>query len=142
MTGTLHDVGKIGVPDEILKKTGKLTDAEFAMVKLHPELGERIVSQIPQLKETLTGIRNHHERWDGRGYPDGLAGEQIPILARILAVADTFDAMTSDRPYRPGMPIGRALDEIERGAGTQFDPEYAIRFVELFREPGQQLEAA
>lgn len=142
VTGTLHDVGKIGVPDEILKKTGKLTDAEFAMVKLHPELGERIVSQIPQLKETLAGIRNHHERWDGRGYPDGLAGEQIPILARILAVADTFDAMTSDRPYRPGMPIGRALDEIERGAGTQFDPEYAIRFVELFREPGQLPEAA
>jgi len=122
LTGTLHDVGKIGIPDHILKKDAKLTDEEFAIVKRHPDLGAKIVSQIPQLKDALPGVRWHHERWDGRGYPDGLAGENIPLLARILALADTFDAMTSDRPYRKGMPESVAIDEIVRNAGVQFDP--------------------
>ncbi len=134
VTGTLHDVGKIGVPDEALKKPGKLTDEEFDSIKLHPALGEKIVSQIPQLADTLPGIRNHHERFDGRGYPDKLAGENISLLARILAIADTYDAMTSDRPYRKGLDVDFALSEIEKGAGTQFDPEMAMKFVELLRK--------
>jgi diguanylate cyclase (GGDEF)-like protein len=135
LTGTLHDVGKIGVPDSALKKEGKLTDEEFALIKMHPEIGEKIVSQIPQLKDTLPGIRNHHERWDGRGYPDHLQGEAIPLVARILAVVDAFDAMTSERPYRTGMPVEIALAEIERNSGIQFDAEWAMRFVEMRQNP-------
>lgn len=133
MTGTLHDVGKIGVPDVALKKPSHLTDEEFEMIKQHPVLGEKIVGQIPQLRDTLPGIRNHHERWDGRGYPDKMAGEEIPLIARILAVADTYDAMTSDRPYRKGLPVEVALAEIEKGAGTQFDPELARLFVRVWQ---------
>lgn len=131
VTGTLHDVGKIGVPDVALKKEGKLTDEEFDMIKLHPGLGEKIVGQIPQLHDTLQGIRSHHERWDGRGYPDSLEGESIPLIARILAVADTFDAMTSDRPYRKGMDIRIAEEEIRKCAGRQFDPEIAVVFADF-----------
>jgi diguanylate cyclase (GGDEF)-like protein len=133
LTGTLHDVGKIGVPDRALKKAGKLDDEEFEMIKLHPGLGEKIVSQIPELVDTLPGIRHHHERFDGRGYPDRLVGAEISDMARILAIADTFDAMTSNRPYRNGLPEHVALEEIEKNAGTQFDPEFAIRFVEMRR---------
>ncbi len=133
VTGTLHDVGKIGVPDSALKKAGPLTEDEFALVRMHPEIGEKIVSKIPQLKDTLAGIRHHHERWDGGGYPDRLKGEAIPVVARILAVVDAFDAMTSERPYRKGMDVEIAIAELERGAGTQFDPEWAARFVKLRR---------
>ncbi len=131
VTGTLHDVGKIGVPDAALKKPGKLTDEEFEMIKLHPALGEKIVSQIPELADTIPGIRGHHERYDGRGYPDGLAGEEIPLTARILAVADTYDAMTSDRPYRKGLDRAIAFDAILQGSGSQFDPELAAQFVDM-----------
>ncbi|MBI1333529.1 MAG: diguanylate cyclase [Armatimonadetes bacterium] len=134
LTGTLHDVGKIGVPDAALKKPGRLTDEEFEMIKLHPALGEKIVRQIPELADALPGIRGHHERWDGRGYPDELAGETIPLVARILAIADTYDAMTSDRPYRKGLSVETALNAIEEGAGTQFDPDLAKVFVEAFRK--------
>jgi diguanylate cyclase (GGDEF)-like protein len=132
VTGTLHDVGKIGVPDAALKKPGHLTDEEFEMIKLHPALGEKIVRQIPELADTLPGIRGHHERWDGRGYPDQTVGEEIPLLARVLAVADTYDAMTSDRPYRKGLSVEIALDAIQKGAGSQFDPELATVFVKQF----------
>ena len=131
--GFLHDVGKIGVPDAILKKPERLTDEERAIMETHPVLGEVIVRKVPQLEELLPGVRWHHERWDGRGYPDGLAGEDIPLVARFLAVADTFDAMTSDRPYRKGLPLEIALSEIEKGAGTQFDPDLAIAFVKLLQ---------
>lgn len=134
LTGTLHDVGKIGVPDQALKKAGKLDPEEFEMIKLHPGLGEKIVSQIPELKDTLPGIRHHHERYDGRGYPDQLAGNEISEMARILAIADTFDAMTSNRPYRNGLPEEVALAEIEKNAGTQFDPTLATKFVEMRRK--------
>ncbi|MBV6458522.1 MAG: hypothetical protein HONBIEJF_01652 [Fimbriimonadaceae bacterium] len=137
MCGTLHDVGKIGVPDSVLKKQAKLTDEEFDFIKKHPEAGERIVAQIPTLRDALPGIRSHHERWDGKGYPDGLEAENIPLLGRILAVADTYDAMTSDRPYRKGLPISVALDEIRKSAGTQLDPELALKFVEIFESEWQ-----
>lgn len=129
VTGTLHDVGKIGVPDHVLKKQDKLTDEEFEEIKKHPALGEKIVSQLPVLKDTLPGIRSHHERWDGRGYPDGLAGQEISLLARILAIADTFDAMTSDRPYRKGLPVSVAVEVITKGAGSQFDPSLMDAFL-------------
>ncbi len=122
VSGTLHDVGKIGVPDSVLKKTDKLTDEEFEEIKKHPALGEKIVGQLPMLKDALPGVRHHHERWDGKGYPDQLAGEDIPLLARILAVADTYDAMTSDRPYRKGMPVAVARRIMLENSGTQFDP--------------------
>ena len=135
LTGTLHDVGKIGTPDEILKKPGRLTDEEFDQIAKHPVLGEKIVGQIPQLRDALPGIRHHHERWDGRGYPDKLVAENIPLIARILAVADTFDAMTSDRPYRKGLSVEIALAEIRKGAGSQFDPELAETFVRLHEGP-------
>jgi diguanylate cyclase (GGDEF)-like protein len=128
-TGTLHDVGKIGVPDSILNKPGRLTDDERIIMETHPALGEVIVRKAPALAAALPGVRHHHERWDGKGYPDGLSGEEIPRLARFLAVADTFDAMTSDRPYRKGLPHEVALGEISKGAGTQFDPELAEAFV-------------
>lgn len=133
-SGTLHDVGKIGVPDAILKKPGRLDDDEFKMMQAHPVLGELIVNKVPQLHDLLPGVRFHHERYDGKGYPDGLAGENIPRLARFLAVADTYDAMTSDRPYRKGLDQAIALAEIEKGAGTQFDPIFARAFAEMMRE--------
>lgn len=132
--GTLHDVGKIGVPDAVLYKPEELNDEEMQVMETHTVLGEVIVGKIPSLQPLLPGVRSHHERWDGAGYPDGLAGEDIPILARYLAVSDTFDAMTSDRPYRPALAREIALAEIERCAGTQFQAELAIAFVAMMRE--------
>ncbi|RYG23650.1 diguanylate cyclase, partial [bacterium] len=131
--GTLHDVGKIGVPDAILKKPGRLDDEERRLMETHPALGEIIVRKVPQLEDLLPGVRHHHERYDGKGYPDGLAGEAIPRMARLLAVADTYDAMTSDRPYRKGLGVEIALSEIAKGAGTQFDPEMAHAFCAMIR---------
>ena len=131
ITGTLHDVGKIGVPDAILKKPGRLEPEERQVMETHPVLGEVIVRKAPKLAPTLPGVRHHHERWDGGGYPDGLAGAAIPQIARILAVADTFDSMTSDRPYRKGLAMQIAVDEIARGSGTQFEPLLSEAFVTL-----------
>ena len=133
ITGTLHDVGKIGVPDSILKKPSKLEEEERRIMETHPALGEVIIKKAPQLANTLPGVRHHHERWDGKGYPDGLAGERIPQIARLLALADTFDAMTSDRPYRKGMSWEVALGEIGRCSGTQFEPCLAEAFVLLMQ---------
>ena len=133
ITGTLHDVGKIGVPDAILKKPSKLDAEERRIMETHPALGEVIIRKAPQLADTLPGVRHHHERWDGKGYPDGIAGEAIPQLARLLAVADTFDAMTSDRPYRKGLSWEVALGEVGRCAGTQFEPRLAEAFVSLMQ---------
>lgn len=132
-TGTLHDVGKIGVPDSVLSKPARLEPEEQAIMETHAVLGELIVKKAPQLQDMLPGVRHHHERWDGDGYPDRLMGTQIPLLARLIAVADTFDAMTSDRPYRKALPEDVALDEIRRKAGTQFDPELAEAFVRMMR---------
>ena len=118
----LHDIGKIGIPDAILNKPGKLTDAEWEVMRRHPEIGTRMVAGVAFLRPALPIILAHHERWDGRGYPRGLAGEAIPLGARIFQVADTLDAIVSDRPYRRGQPLEAALAEIRRHAGTQFDP--------------------
>ena len=135
--GTLHDVGKIGVPDAILKKPARLDDEEQRVMETHPALGEIIVRRAPQLEDMLPGVRHHHERWDGRGYPDGLMADAIPRLARFIAIADTFDAMTSDRPYRKALTVQQALDEIQRGAGTQFEPSLALAFVRMMTLHGQ-----
>jgi putative nucleotidyltransferase with HDIG domain len=121
LSGLLHDVGKIGIDDNVLRKPGKLTDAEYEHIKTHAAIGHRILRDIKQLDEVLPVVLHHHEQWNGRGYPAGLAGDEIPLLARIVAVADSFDAMGSDRPYRAGMPEEK-LDEILRaGAGQQWD---------------------
>ena len=125
----LHDIGKIGVPDHILRKPGPLTDNEWDTMKTHADLGARIIANIPFLVEVAVIIRAHHERWDGAGYPEGLAGQDIPQGARIFAVADSFDAMTSDRPYRRGRELDAALAEIERCAGNQFDPAVVQAFL-------------
>ena len=122
IAGLLHDIGKIAVPEAILNKQGKLTDEEYAVMKQHTVRGSEMVTPLSLPKECLEGIRNHHERFDGRGYPDGLGGEAIPMAAAIMAVADTFDAMTSDRPYRKGLSRETAMEEIRRCSGTQFNP--------------------
>lgn len=126
--GIVHDVGKIGVPERVLCKPGKLDDEEFALIKMHPEIGHRILRGVLLLEHTLPGVLHHHERFDGRGYPHKLAGEQIPLQARILGIADTFDAMSSSRSYRPAMPREKVLAEIARCAGTQFDPSVVEAF--------------
>jgi len=139
----LHDIGKIGIRDTVLLKEGRLTEEEFDQIKAHPVLGETILKQIEPkdaLAPLLPGVRSHHERYDGKGYPDGLAGDDIPLLGRIIAVADAFDAMTSDRPYRKGMDVAKALSILEEGGGTQWDPEYARIFVDYMRN--QRLEKA
>jgi putative nucleotidyltransferase with HDIG domain len=118
----LHDVGKIGVEDACLRAARKLTDDEFAKIRRHPALGHRILEPLDELEEVRAIVRHHHERWDGTGYPDGLKGETIPLPSRIIAVADTIDAITSDRPYRRGSPLDLALGEVRRYSGEQFDP--------------------
>jgi HD-GYP domain-containing protein (c-di-GMP phosphodiesterase class II) len=123
MAGLLHDIGKIGIDDAVLRKPGKLTDEEFEHIKQHPELGYRILADIKQLADVLPAVLHHHEQWDGRGYPFKLAGDQIPFIARIVAVADAYDAMTSDRPYRRGMAVERVEQMFKNGAGAQWDPE-------------------
>ncbi|HEY6958776.1 MAG TPA: HD-GYP domain-containing protein [Candidatus Limnocylindria bacterium] len=127
----LHDIGKIGVPDNILRKPAALSESEWATMRKHPEFGARIIADIPFLQDVSKIVRHHHERWDGKGYPDGLAGEEIPVGARIFAVADSFDAMTSDRPYRRGMSVAAACAEIARCRGTQFDPTVADAFLRI-----------
>jgi HD-GYP domain-containing protein (c-di-GMP phosphodiesterase class II) len=127
----IHDIGKIGVDDAILRKRDKLTAAEFNHLKTHTLKGAAILETIPDLREAVPIVRNHHERWDGAGYPDKLSGPRIPRLARIVAVVDAFDAMTSDRPYRNSLTPTEAFDKIERASGTQLDPECAGAFLNL-----------
>ena len=132
--GLLHDIGKIAVPDAILRKPLPLTSEEFDQMKPHPQVGHQIISPIPQLKNAAPIVRWHHERIDGKGYPDGLKGDEIPYLSRLVAIADTYDAMTSDRPYRRGLDIDVAREEIKRCAGTQFDTELANIFYNIPKE--------
>jgi len=127
----LHDVGKIGVPDNVLRKPTALSEGEWAVMKRHPEFGARIIAGIPFLEDVARIVRHHHERWDGMGYPDGLKGDRIPLGARIFAVGDSFDAMTSDRPYRRGLLIDAAREEIRRCAGSQFDPAVVTAFLSI-----------
>lgn len=131
IAGLVHDIGKIGVPEAVLCKPGRLTDEEFALIKLHPEIGHRILKDIPSMRDVLPGVLHHHEHWSGRGYPHRIAGESIPLQARVLALADTFDAMSSNRSYRSAMDRTRVLAEITRCAGTQFDPALVPAFVSL-----------
>ena len=125
MMGLLHDVGKIGVPDWVINKPGRLTDEEFGMIKKHPSIGDKILSNIKEMPELASGAKCHHERFDGRGYPEGLAGDDIPEEARIIAVADAYDAMTSKRSYRNVLSQEIVRGEIEKGKGGQFDPKFA-----------------
>ena len=127
----LHDIGKLAVPDAVLKKAGPLTDAEWLLMRRHPEAGARILDAVPFLDQAVDVVLHHHERWDGRGYPAGLQEDGIPLWARIFAVADTVDAITSTRPYRRGRPLEEAVDEIVARAGTQFDPECANALAEI-----------
>jgi HD-GYP domain-containing protein (c-di-GMP phosphodiesterase class II) len=127
----LHDIGKIGIDDAILKKPGPLTAEEFKIMQTHTVKGATILGTIPDLAPAIPIVRSHHERWDGKGYPDGLAGPGIPRLARVVAVADTFDAMTSDRPYRKGLAAEVAFAEVEKQSGKQFDPECAVAFLAI-----------
>jgi putative two-component system response regulator len=139
----LHDLGKIGVPDAIVLKPGPLEPGEFERMKGHVTLGERIVAEVPYLRGIAADIiHSHHEHWNGNGYPSGLQGEQIPLAARIFSVVDAFDAMTNDRPYRAAQSVEHALVEIERNAGTQFDPDIARAFAELMRDEQQERRAA
>ncbi len=131
ISALVHDVGKIGVPEAVLCKPGKLTDEEFGLIKMHPQIGANILKDIRQMQDLLPGVLHHHERWDGRGYPHGLAGEDIPLMGRVIGLADAFDAMSSNRTYRKALKLDDVLEEIERCAGAQFDPELAKKFVKL-----------
>jgi len=137
---TLHDIGKVGISDKILNKPGKLTDDEWTEMKKHSEIGYRIAMASPELVPVADFILSHHERWDGRGYPQGLEGKKIPLPSRILAVADSFDAMTENRVYRKAMPKEEALEEIRRNSGTQFDPQVASAFLQLMAKSSSNLQ--
>lgn len=134
MMGLLHDVGKIGVPDTVINKPGRLTDEEFGMIKKHPVKGAEILATVSEMPKLVTGARWHHERFDGTGYPDGLKGESIPEEARIIAVADAYDAMTSHRSYRDIIPQDHVKSEIEKGMGTQFDEKFACIMLDMIAE--------
>ena len=129
--GLFHDIGKIGVPDSVLLKEGKLTDDEYSEIKNHPSIGKQILSNATIFKDMIPIVYHHHEKYDGTGYPEGLKGDQIPYLARITAVADTFDAMTSNRSYRKALPLDVVRNEIEKCSGKQFDPDIAKVFLDI-----------
>ncbi len=131
----VHDIGKMGVRDGALLKPGKLTDEEYEEIKRHAAIGADLIANLEMYRRSAPIVRHHHERWDGRGYPDGIASDEIPLGARIIAVADSFDAMTSDRPYRRAMSFGVALAEIRRNSGIQFDPQIVEAFEQAMREP-------
>jgi putative two-component system response regulator len=134
MAATLHDVGKIAVPEAILSKPGPLTDEEYTILKRHPVVGAEICSPLRAALDILPAVLHHHERWDGRGYPHGLTGEAIPTDARIIAIIDAFDAMTSDRPYRPGLSIATATAIIRENKGPQWDPAILDLFLNMIEQ--------
>ena len=138
--GLFHDIGKIGVPDNILQKPGKLTDDEYSQIKKHPKIGENIIDAATMFEDIITIVEYHHERFDGKGYPEGLIGKDIPFYARIVAIADAFDAMTSDRNYRPRLTFEETLEEIERNYNKQFDQDLAEKFVQLIRRDREKIE--
>jgi HD-GYP domain-containing protein (c-di-GMP phosphodiesterase class II) len=140
--GALHDVGKLAVSDAVLNKPGPLTADEILMVRAHPEIGARMIALDKALCPSLPGVLHHHERWDGEGYPTGRSGPEIPLEARVLAVVDSYDAMTSDRPYRLAMPVEDAVGEVDRCAGTQFDPDVALAFLSAWESGAFGVTAA
>ncbi|MDD5660142.1 MAG: HD-GYP domain-containing protein, partial [Actinomycetota bacterium] len=131
LLATLHDIGKIAIADNILSKPGKLTTDEWDLIKKHPEVGYRIVESSPELAIIADDILSHHEWWNGRGYPRGLKGEEIPLLSRIIAVVDAYDAMINDKPYRKAMTKDEAIEELKRCSGTQFDPNIIDQFIKM-----------
>ena len=140
LAGLLHDVGKIGVPDRVLRKPSRLTDEEVEIVRRHVELSEALLTVISQDRDLRDAVRHHHERWDGRGYPRSLAGVDVPLLGRIMIVADAVSAMGMDRPYRKGLPWEHIAQELTRGAGSQFDPALvpaALRALQPYVEPAR-----
>lgn len=143
IAGHMHDVGKIGIPDSILCKKGPLSSEEWKMMRMHPEIGARIVAPIKAMNGS-TGINmmilHHHERWDGKGYPHGLKANRIPIGARILALADSFSAMLEDRPYRSRLTLFQAMDQIRQGSTTQFDPELSAVLLNMLESAGSELK--
>ena len=139
--GLFHDIGKIGIPDSILTKESKLDDEEYSQIKEHPVIGAHILGDAEIFKDIIPIVLHHHERFDGKGYPHKLAGEKIPLVARIAAVADTFDAMTSKRSYRDCLPIETVISEFERCSGTQFDPKIAELFLDILKNNYGELEA-
>jgi putative nucleotidyltransferase with HDIG domain len=140
LAGLLHDVGKIGTSDVVLEKPGPLTGEEFGCIMRHPEQGAQILRNVKQFSDILPVIRHHHERLDGSGYPDGLRGESIPMGARIISVADAFEAMTATRPYRPELGMDFAREELRRCRGTQFDPDVVGAFLHILEEFGASLK--
>jgi putative nucleotidyltransferase with HDIG domain len=132
ISALLHDIGKIGIPDDILHKQSNISDKEFAAIKKHPEIGANILKAVGAFKNLVPIVYHHHERFDGLGYPQGIYGEQIPLYARIISIADSFDAMTSTRPYRKALHIENALLEIELNGGKQFDPSISNVFIDRF----------
>lgn len=130
----LHDIGKITIDEAILNKPGKLTDEEWSIIKRHPEIGYRIISTSPEYQEIAYDILSHHERYDGKGYPQGLKGDEIPLRARIVAIADAYDAMTSNRPYRKALTKDEAIHEIMKASGTQFDPALVEIFLDVLHD--------
>lgn len=134
LAALLHDIGKIGIPDDILHKKERLNESEFAKIKEHPVIGATILYPIKELSDILGGVRSHQERFDGSGYPDNLKGIHIPLLGRVIAVADALDAITSDRPYREKRTFEEAILEIKRCTGTQFDPQIADAFVRAYEK--------
>jgi putative nucleotidyltransferase with HDIG domain len=137
----LHDIGKIGIADGILRKPGPLTPEEFDVMKTHTTEGAKIVEKVPDLRRAVPIIRSHHERWDGHGYPDGLAGEDIPLLARVVAMAEGFDAMAFDSPYRKAMSVEGAFAEFEKEQGRQYDPLMVTAFLQARKDVVEQMQA-
>ncbi|MBW2066674.1 MAG: HD-GYP domain-containing protein, partial [Deltaproteobacteria bacterium] len=134
ISGNLHDIGKIGIPDNILLKPGRLTDHEFEIIKRHPSIGGNILGHFEMWSREQEVVKYHHERWDGKGYPDGLKGEEIPFLSRIISVADVYDALTSDRSYRKKLPEQTAAGMIRENSGLQFDPKIVEAFLEIYEQ--------
>ena len=139
MAGLLHDVGKIGVPDAVINKPSRLSDEEFELIKKHPVIGSQILENIKEMPQLATGAHWHHEKYGGGGYPDGISGDEIPEISRIIAVADAYDAMTSNRSYRKVMPQEKVRSEIERCMGTQFDPRFADIMIGMIDEDKEYL---
>ncbi len=141
VSALFHDIGKIGVPDAVLLKPSRLTEEEFLEMKLHPTKSYQILEDFPVFHKMAVNAKHHHERYDGRGYPDGLKGENIPLFSRIILIADTFDAMTSTRPYRKGLPFETAFSELKEFAGSQFDPMVVEHFIKAMTKEQSKNQA-